>query len=781
LKKILILLLPVFLFSGCGIWSDFTTYFNIYYDTADSFNQAEQLIKQQKVDLFSNEDVPLPGAAGQLLSKVIEKASKILQFHSQTSYVENALSLLGKSFYYQKEYLKAMRKFQELITSRPNSSFVLESRLWIGKSQLKLRQFDAALKTLDDVRDEAVSKKESDIYEEAYLEEIKYRVITEDYDLAISLITEFLKVSTNDDLNAKVSYELGKMYSKQNSPQDAIAAFQNVFNYSPTYDVTLDTRIELAKALRTNGDPQKALDMMQSLRKEAKYSDAYNRIDLEIALCLIDLKRMDEGIQTLVKIDTSFSSTPSAGSARFELGKIFETKIPIYDSAFTYYMKASMSVGSDPKMLVVANVKATLFKKYQYVRSLIDDSKKLLNYAVNPGDFIKDSVAFYSDTLKPRLDESQDLTKNQNLNDRNSGREDVRLNQTSTSGITNISKKKPPFRSPLPIDTLKTNVVKNEFDLGNIFFNELNRPDSAAYYYYDILNNYPGSKHEGRTLYSLGIYYETLNDSVKADSIFSTIYDHYRTEKVVNAVAVKLKKPLVDFEFDPAKDLYADAETDMIKKNFNISLDKFYGISVKYPKSPIAPKALFASGWILENDLKLYDSAAVIYDTLTTRYPKTVYAAKVMPKLYYYKEEIQRRKSVLKDSLAKIEQAKLKGKDVDSLNNQKGTMVDSLKKLNKTMGMDSLKYVKGVMSDSLRKNIKPIGLDYLKNTKGVVSDSLKKNNKPIGLDSLNNSKGVISDSLKKFNNKLGPDSLNNNGRVMTDSLSKDIKNTPISK
>ena len=36
------------------------------------------------------------------------------------------------------------------------------------------------LKTLDNVKDEAVNKKESDIYEEAYLEEIKYRVITED-------------------------------------------------------------------------------------------------------------------------------------------------------------------------------------------------------------------------------------------------------------------------------------------------------------------------------------------------------------------------------------------------------------------------------------------------------------------------------------------------------------------------------------------------------------------------------------------------------------------------
>lgn len=761
MKKILILLLPVFLFCGCGVWNDFTTYFNIYYDTADNFDQAEQLIKQQKVDLFSNEDVPLPGTAVQLLNKVIEKASKILQFNSQSSYVENALLILGKSLYYQKDYLKAVRKFQELITSRPNSSFVLESQLWIGKSQLRLRQFDAALKTLDNVRDEAVSKKESDIYEDAYLEEIKYRVITEDYDLAISLINEFLKVSTNGEINAKVSFELGKLYYRQNSPQDAIAAFQNVSNYSPTYDITLDTRIELAKALRKNGDPQKALDIMQSMRKEAKYSDAYHRIDLEIALSLIDLKRMDEGIQTLVKIDTSFSATTSAGLARFELGKIFEIKIPIYDSAFTYYMKASMSTGSDPKMLVLANEKATLFKKYQYIRSLIEDTRKQLNYAVNPDEFIKDSLAFVADAIKARQYDSLKRYNDQNFNDRSSGREDLRFNPTSTTGVTNFPRKNPPVRSHLPLDTLKANMVKNEFDLGNVFFTELNRPDSATYYYNDILNNYPGSKYEARTLYSMGIYYETMNDSVKSDSLYNSIYDRYRSEKVVNAVAIKLKKPLVDFEFDPAKDLYADAETDLIKKNFNVSLNKFYEIWAKYPKSPIAPKALYASGWILENDLKLYDSAAVIYDTLTTRYPKTIYANKVMPKLYYYKEEVQRKKSALKDSLAKIEQAKLKEKSIDSLS--------------------SLKNSNNEQKDLSHINNKTSHIDSLNNQKGIMSDSLKKINKIMGMDSLKNAKGVMSDSLNRFNNKQGADSLNNMRKVMSDSLKKDIKNIPNSK
>jgi TolA-binding protein len=527
----------------------------------------------------------------------------------------------------------------------------------------------------------------------------------------------------------------------------------------------------LSKSFRKNGEPQKAIDIMQNIRKESKYSDSYHRIDLEIALSLIDLKRLDEGIQTLVKIDTANAVTTSAGQARFELGKIFESKIPIYDSASTYYMKASMSTGSDPKMLVTANEKATLFKKYQYVRSLIEENKKQLNYLINPQDFTKDSIAFYSDTLKTHQDESLNQNKTQNSNDRNTGRDDIRSNQTTNTfgnpnapGNTNASgmpKKKPPVRPVLSIDTLKSGLVKNEYDLGNIFSTELNRPDSASYYYNDIVNNYPGSSFEARALYSLGLYYESLNDSIKADSLYNIIYNRYRSEKVVNAVAIKLNKPQVDFDFDPAKSLYADAESDMMKKNFNVSLDKFYGISLKYPKSPLAPKALYASGWILENDLKLYDSAAVIYDTLTTRYPKTVYAGKVYPKLYYYKEEILRRKTVLQDSLAKL----------DSLGFPKKTNIgqkDSLHIMGKT-----------TVKDSLHINSKTTLKDSLNIPKGILTDPPKRN-RTMGKDSLNNPKGILSDSLKKFNNKLIPDSLNNKKNI-SDTLKKDLNNPPIHK
>ena len=109
------LLLRVFLFSllisGCGVWENLTTYFNLYHNASNLFEKAEEQILSQEKDLFSTEPPKLPGTANADLVKVIEKCSDLLQFNSESAYVEDALMMLGKSFYYQKNYQKSLRKF----------------------------------------------------------------------------------------------------------------------------------------------------------------------------------------------------------------------------------------------------------------------------------------------------------------------------------------------------------------------------------------------------------------------------------------------------------------------------------------------------------------------------------------------------------------------------------------------------------------------------------------------------------------------------------------------
>ncbi len=709
-----LLVLPAFFAMGCGIWADFTTYFNLYYNATDLFGQAEDAINQQKEDLFSTEEKLIPGSATTNLNKVIDKCSQILQFHKESAYVDDALLMLGKSFFYQRNYLKALREFQELIATQPNSDLILETQLWIGKTQMKLRYFNDAVQTLKLVEDKAIAQGDEEFAKDAYVEEIKYRVSQEDYPGAISLLNNFLKISDDDETNAEIEHELGILYLNQNDLDNAIASFQKVEDYSPTYETAFDSKIELGKALREKGEYKKALEVFDDMRSESKNRDNYDKIDLQRGITLAKLNNYQDAVDLLVNVDTAYTNTESSGLASFNLGNIYEDHYLNFDTAAIYYQKASRSKA--PLDYVQKSYeKNNLFRKYLTTRGYVRRFNEQLFYAKNPDQYIKDSTKYVTDSLnyvKDSLRAAEDFERYNELinaishmdsskliNDSTAIKDSLlalkdslnatkdsiliegkwvalsdtgKISQTKkeqelvqnqkTTGTKKVVKiKKPklkkPVRPDIPIDSIEVSIAKNELEYGNLFLTEFDLPDSAYKYYMDILENYPDTKYQAQTLYALGSYYLTENKNDKADSLFNIIYNNYQNENIVNAAADKLNKPLIDLNYDPAESIYQDAENNMNDSNYTNTISKFYNIYISYPKSNYAPKALYASGWILENKMDMPDSSASIYDTLMTKYPRSEYSREVAPQMAYYKNEQRKKREAIQDSLKALQTA----------------------------------------------------------------------------------------------------------------------------
>lgn len=650
-SKYFILLAVVLIFQGCGIWEDFTTYFNLYYNAKDNFLEAEAAIQQQRKNLLELEEPSISGNVPQLLNKVIEKCSRILQFHEKSSYVDNALLMLGKSFYYQKNYQKALRKFQELAVTRPESGLILENDLWIAKTQLRLKNFNNALPMLESVRKIAAEEGEYEILKDAYVEEIIYLINSMNYLQAISLMNDFLEVSSNDEVNAELVYEMGGLYVKTNDIENAITSFRRVLDFSPSFEIELKSQIELAIALRDNQQYEESLSILESLKDEEKYTEFFDKIELETGLTLFSLDRVEEAVSMLVKVDTSYVSSPNSGIAKFKLGQIFEYYYKNFDSASTYYTRAASSTAPQ-EYSKPASEKAQLFNKYKTIQKNIFDAKKQLTYLEDPEAFIKDSLEFYSDTLttEEQITRTEFFDEGRNVGDEKG----ITQTQPPRMQVKADPKKTPPTRPIISADSLKQIILKNEFDLANLFYTELNVPDSAYHLYKNIVDNHSESVYYLQSLYSLGTYYNSVGRKEEADSIFNYIYENYRTESIVNAAAFQLKKPLINLNYDPADSLYLEAEKKLLEDKFSESVKKFYNIFLTYPQSPIAPKALYAGGWVLENKLKMLDSAAVLYDSIETKYPQSQFASAVRPKLIFYKQELAMRKQAIEDSLRQI-------------------------------------------------------------------------------------------------------------------------------
>jgi TolA-binding protein len=725
--------------SGCGIWDNFTTYFNLYYNASELFEKAEKEINAQEKDLFSTEPPNIPGSANSNLVKVIEKCSDLLQFSSESAYVPEALLMLGKSFYYQKNYQKSLRKFRELEAGYSESDLILEAGLWIGKCQMRLKDYNEGLTQLATIRKKAIDAGEDEIIHDCYIEEIVYRITLEDYKSAIAVANEFMEVSNDDEVKAQVWFEIGKLNMKIGDIESAITAFENVFEHSPDFDLQYNARLNYGIALREGNRSEDAMVVFEEMRSEAKYSDDYSEIDFEIAKTNRSLGNLPEAILLFTSIDTTYKSTPVSGAAKYELGQIFEHDFIELDSAASYYSKAAITpLPAD--YVKPAREKNILFKRYLTINEKIKSFNKQLFYIEQPEEFIIDSIAyvedslaiadeianlkdlqavwaeldslmnlqdttgFFADTIRtidtlmahdPILVKDSVLAKVRNplLDDMRisfrfdsvwNSPESVRIRESRGKGLEQQQKSQqnklvnqlpdtlkfknnPPKRPIISEDSLRTLLAKNELELGNLYLTELNLPDSARWYYYNILNSYPNTSYHANTLYALGSYYLTVDNKQRADSLFNVIYNNYQNESIVNAAAEKLNKPFIDLNYDPAAEKYNNAENVMNNENYNDAIGQFYNIYETYPESPFAAQSLYTSGWILENKLSQPDSAASFYDTLIVHYPTSIYVKSVAGKLSTFKQEKRRLELAEKDSLNQLDLSTADSLAADSL------------------------------------------------------------------------------------------------------------------
>jgi len=732
-EKIFLLFILLLLIPGCSVWENFTTYFNLYYNADELFQKSEKQIKEQKKDIFSTTPANIPPTANADLQKVIEKCSSILQFSPNSSYVDEALMILGKSFYYQKNYLKARRKFEEMISTQPNSDYILEASLWIGKSDMRLRDYTDGLAILEDVRNKAVEEGEDEFMQEAYIEEIVYYKSVEDYSQAITTANKFLEVSDDDHINAIVWNEVGNLNVIIDDYPAAVEAYKNVFEFSPDYELEVTARISLGKALRKVGEDEEAYTLFKNMRSKDKYSDRYSDIDLEIGITESALGKYDDAISQLTMVDTTYKNTPNAAVAKYEIASIYEYGLNELDSAAVYYKKAATS--QLPKEYILpAKDKDALFNRYVSLKKVVNKEDKELFYLQNPEEFKKDSASYvqdslaiaeqirnakelqeiwsglgdllttsdttgyYQDSLKvadslivflkdslkyedvnrdsilswvriPKLDDTLliatrfdsmftnrtfDPNAKQKLEQERREKENLTNQLTASLPDTLKFKNNPPRKPKISEDSLKTLITKNQLDLGNLFLSEFDMPDSAYKYYYSNLNEYPNTSYYPTSLFAMGSYYLTINDKEKADSLFNIIYDNYKNESIVNAAAAKLDKPFIDFNYDPALEQYTKAEDLIFEGDFSSALYELNKIPKEFPQSSMAPKAIFAAGWIEENELKNAQAAIIYYDTLIARYPASDYVRVVAPKVSFYKQEQRKLQLEVQDSLYAI-------------------------------------------------------------------------------------------------------------------------------
>lgn len=708
-KKVLLssaLLILAVTTAGCGVWIDFTTYFNRYYNLTDIFDRVEDGMLNNSESPFII-DVPAPNSTvyGDI-NKVISKASELLQFNNESSYVDNTLLFVGKCYYYQKSYPQALRKFKELVATQPNSDLIPDAKLWIAKTNLYMRNFQEGLELLDEAITESEANGNQELLVEAIITRVKYAKLLEKSGEAIQYAERLLTLDAENTIIAYTHYELGSMYYAQGELEKASESYKNVSNFFPPSKLEANAIVEYAKIKRELGDSKTTIDILTDFVVNDIYREFRDIGYLELGKTYKLQGDYDNAYKTFFTADTALPGSIQLGGIRYEMADMFAMGLKNYDSAGVYFEKAA-ATSATIEYSARIRTKMNLFKRYKQLSTDFINTSNQAKYALDENLFIQDSIKWaldsvevekevqalvdpfattidpeIKDTIAEKIEQPEPgSTETGNEQNPNRGRNREGLDDTpkpKTPADNNAEKilklraaiGNKPKRPVIAVDSLIINRVRASLDLGNLFFTELNIPDSAYYYYNLIVSKHPETRLQPNALVGLAAVYETKGEKTNADSIYLMLYTTHKTSPLVNVAAEKLDSPKVDFNFDPGEKQFLRAEELYETKKFKEALREYSSVSETFRESRYAPHSLLAKGIIYEYELSLVDSAAATYDTLVVRYPRSPQAAKINQKLNQWKFEQDRIKKASADSLKAVQ---------DSLDRLKNPVVDSVK------------------------------------------------------------------------------------------------------
>jgi TolA-binding protein len=666
---------------------EFGTFFNKFYQALEDYDEALTDYRASTISAYNrrldslNITPPISAVAKEKLNKVLERCSKIIQYNKSTRFIDDAVLLIGKSYYYMGEYLQSERKFSEFLSKLTKSNLYDEAILFLGKTKLKLGKYSDAEVILSNL---FKTTKDNEIKSEITQDLAVLSIVKNNYQDAIDYFKKSIEFTKDKDKKAEKQYILAKIYSKTN-PEIAYLEYRKSYELASDFELLFYSKLNEAKSLNEIGKTNDAYQILDKLSgKYRDYLDLKQLVELEIGNTFYSQKKYKEARTKYFDVILEYPGSKVAADAYYHLADYSENIKDNYLYAYVNYKKVSeTNPASD--YANISTKKTTILDKYFSLLATIKDTTKIV-YPENEPDFInhkeikekekgdenrgnefkgsenpqqKPKGSGYSgfglildslenpegsevkDTLELIKKNNDTLSVKNNIVDTNI----VKIQNDSITQKNEIQVKKlSPEDSLLLVihreDSIKTvkelNKIDAYFQLSELFLYDLNKIDSALFYLNKIISDSINPERTSKAMYSVATIYKNQGEDLKAKEIFEKIISVYPNTLFANEARKILGLQLKDISVDSAEVYYSSAEKKILSNNYESALSDLRSIITRFPSDSFYLKTLYSIGWIYEYGFKNKDSSASYYKKIKKDFPNSPYAQSVTPKLDFY-------------------------------------------------------------------------------------------------------------------------------------------------
>ena len=230
-------------------------YFNTFYFAKKYFAQAE------KLSLAAGSDKMSPEAARKY-DDAIKQSTKVLKYHGGSRWVDDALYLMGASFYGKQEYEEALRKFDELVANYPDSRWVPWALYKSGLSHY--------------------ARKNDELMEACFRR----------------VLTEYPKFERNDD----ILYTEARTAERRRDRVEAVRRYRQLVDRFPRSDRGQEGLLRIGDLYFDAGFADSAYASYAEASREARNDDGIRNAEVKAADALVRLQRAPEAVRQLERL-----------------------------------------------------------------------------------------------------------------------------------------------------------------------------------------------------------------------------------------------------------------------------------------------------------------------------------------------------------------------------------------------------------------------------------------------------------------------------------------------
>ena len=552
-------------------------YYNTFYNARKAFNEGERIRLNQQTP-----DGGIPPLALTSYELAIENAGLVLRDHSGSSYVDDALVLIGDVRAIQGQHQQAIKRYEQVLRLFPDGEFTGHCVFSLGNSLINAGDSTRADEQLERFVREFP---ESDRIPDALLLRGKIALGGARYGEAVARFQEVLETRPGDEREAEARYNIALARMEEHRFSEAREQLAHAIEQARTRKLKFQAGFMLGESLRREGDLPAALRTFESLLDQRAFSDYHPEVMLAIAACQAEMDLNESAVSTYESLITYFESDRShaeeVSRAMFELGELYRIAGDL-DLTEQWYDEARRR---SPRSFWVGD---EADRKHRAIRELRRLDGNLGN------------LLAAMDAMKSSGDP-----------------------ESTTS--SNYAK-------------LTGDAVGLRYQLAELYLFQLGMADSALSQYRAIEGASNDPSMAARAAYARGwILDEILKDRERARSVFDSIAVRYPGTTHAVEAALRQSKPIAG-ELPPDR-LYAEAERLLFETDRPDSARGLYELVLQRdPDGEYAPQALYALGWIAETHFDDPETALDRYREILDRHPRSEQARSVRDKIRLMEE-----------------------------------------------------------------------------------------------------------------------------------------------